>query len=99
MISAILTGIFKLIIKLFNAILSPIVGLVTALFPSVSELFSYISSFISQALTYVATVLDLLFVPRGALVLLFDYFAICSAIYLTIISVRFVINVYNKFKL
>lgn len=99
MINAILTGIFKLIINLFNAVLSPIVGLVTALFPSVSELFSHIASFISQALTYVATVLDLLFVPRGALVLLFDYFAICSAIYFTIISVRFVINVYNKFKL
>lgn len=99
MINAILTGIFKLIINLFNAILSPIVALVTALFPSVSELFSHIASFISQALTYVATVLDLLFVPRGALVLLFDYFAICSAIYFTIISVRFVINVYNKFKL
>lgn len=99
MIKSILTGIFKLIINLFNAILSPIVGLVTALFPSVSTFFGYISSFLSQALTYVSTVLDLLFVPRGALVLLFDYFAICSSIYLTIISIRFVINVYNKFKI
>lgn len=99
MIKSILTGIFKLIIKLFNAILSPIIGLITALFPSVGELFSHITSFISQALTYVSTVLDLLFVPRSALVLLFDYFAVCSAIYLTIITIRFVITVYNKFKI
>lgn len=99
MIKSILTGIFKLIINLFNTILSPIVGLVTALFPSVAALFNHISSFLSSALTYAATALDLLFVPRSALVLLFDYFAVCYSIYLTVISVRFVINVYNKFKL
>ena len=99
MIKSILTGIFKLIIKLFNTILSPIVGLVTALFPSVGALFNHISSFLSSALTYATTALDLLFVPRPALILLFDYFAVCYSIYLTVISVRFIINVYNKFKL
>lgn len=99
MIKSILTGIFKLIIKLFNTILSPIVALVTALFPSVASLFNHISSFLSSALTYATTALDLLFVPRPALVLLFDYFAVCSSIYLIVISVRFIINVYNKFKL
>lgn len=99
MIQSILSGIFKLIIKLFNALLSPIVALVTSLFPSVSSFFGYISTFVSQALTYVSTVLDLLFVPRGALVLLFDYFAVCSSIYLAIISIRFIVNIYNKFKI
>lgn len=99
MIQSILSGIFKLIIKLFNSLLSPIVSLVTSLFPSVSSFFGFITSFLSQALTYVSTVIDLLFIPRGALVLLFDYFAVCSSIYLAIISIRFIVTVYNKFKI
>ena len=99
MINAIINGIFKLIINLFNAITSPVVSAVTVLFPSLSAFFTYINTFLSYALQYVGLVLDLCFIPRTALVFLFDYFITCYSIYLLAITIRFVITIYNKFKI
>lgn len=99
MINAIINGIFKLIINLFNSITSPIISAVTVLFPGVSTFFAYITNFLNYALTYVGLVIDLCFIPRSALTFLFDYFAICYSIYLIVIAIRFVINIYNKFKI
>lgn len=99
MINAIINGIFKLIINLFNVITSPIISAVTLLFPDISVFFSYINSFLTYSLTYVGLVIDLCFIPRSALVFLFDYFAICYSIYLLVVGIRFVINIYNKFKI
>ena len=98
MINAIVNGIFKLIINLFNAITFPIISAVTILFPSLDTFFTYINTFLSYALTYVGLVLDLLFIPRSAITFLFDYFITCYSIYLLVISIRFVITIYNKFK-
>lgn len=98
MINAIINGIFKLIINLFNVITSPIISAVTLLFPNIAVFFSYINSFLNYALTYVGLVIDLCFIPRPALVFLFDYFAVCYSIYLLVVGIRFVINIYNKFK-
>lgn len=99
MVNALVNGIFKLIISLFNTITSPVISAVTVLFPSLDTFFSYIFTFLDYALTYVGLVLDLLFIPRNAIIALFDYFAICYSIYLLVISIRFVITIYNKFKI
>lgn len=99
MINAIVNGIFKLIINLFNVITSPIIASVTLLFPDLAVFFGYISNFLSYAVTYVGLVIDLCFIPRPALVFLFDYFTVCYSIYLLVIGIRFVINIYNKFKI
>ena len=68
MINAIVNGIFKLIISLFNTITSPIIGAVTVLFPSLDAFFGYIFVFLDYSLTYVGLVLDLLFIPRSAII-------------------------------
>lgn len=99
MINAIVNGIFKLVINLFNVILTPIISAITVLFPDINTYFTYINTFLSYALTYVGTVLDLFLIPRSALVLLFDYIAICYSIYLLSISIKFGITIYNKFKI
>lgn len=99
MINAIVQGIFNLILNLFNAIFSPVISGVMSLFPSLGNYFWYITTFLNQALDYCSVALDLLLVPRYAMVLLFDYFAIVYSIYLLSISVKFVITVYNKFKI
>lgn len=99
MINALLNGIFKLIINLFNSITSPVVSAVTVLFPAVGTFFTYINNFLGYALSYVSLVIDLCFIPRPALIFLFDYFLICYSIYLLVISIRFVITIYNKFKI
>lgn len=99
MVNALVNGIFKLIISLFNTITSPVISAVTVLFPSLDTFFGYIFVFLDYALTYVGLVLDLLFIPRNAIIALFDYFVICYSIYLLVISIRFVITIYNKFKI
>lgn len=99
MITALFKGLLNLVLKLFNLILSPFISAITSLFPSVSTYFAFISSFLSSALLYVGVILDLFFIPRGALSLLFDYFIICHSIYLIALGVKFFVNIYNKFKI
>lgn len=99
MVNALVNGIFKLIISLFNTITSPIISAVTVLFPDLAIFFAYINTFLGYALTYVGLVLDLLFIPRAAVTFLFDYFLICYSIYLLVVGIRFIINIYNKFKI
>lgn len=99
MINVFINGIFKLIINLFNTITSPIILGVTSLFPALGTFFTFINTFLDYALTYVGLVLDLCFIPRSAIVFLFDYFLTCYSIYLLVITIRFVINIYNKFKI
>lgn len=99
MINAILNGFLKLVVSIFNAILSPVIGAITALFPSVGSLFGYVTTFLGYGFTYVSLIIDLLFIPRQCFVLFFDYLIVCYSIYLISISAKFIVNVYNKFKL
>ena len=61
--------------------------------------FSYINTFLAYALTYVSLVIDLLLIPRGAIAMLFDYFLVLFSIYLITIVIKFIVTIYNKFKL
>lgn len=99
MVNALVNGIFKLIISLFNTITSPIISAVVVLFPSLDVFFTYINTFLNYAFTYVGLILDLLFIPRSAITFLFDYFITCYSIYLLVITIRFIITIYNKFKM
>lgn len=99
MIKALFLGIIKFVIKLINIILMPFVSIVTGLFPEVTVFFNHITSFLNQALTYVGLILDLFLIPRGAIALLFNFWIISYSIYLAILSVKFFVNVYQKFKM
>ena len=99
MIKALFLGIIKFVIKLMELILTPFISVVTGLFQKFLFFFGYITSFLNKALTYVGLVLDLFLVPRGAVALLFDFWIISSSIYLAILSVKFFVNVYQKFKM
>lgn len=99
MINAIVNGIFKLVINLFNALMSPIVSSVVALFPDISVYFTYIITFVNYSCTYVGLILDLFMIPRSCLVFFFDYLIICYSIYLLSLSIKFGITIYNKFKI
>lgn len=99
MINAIIKGIFYLITKLFDLLFAPIISVITALFPSLSIYFSYITNFLSMCLTYVRSILSLLLINDTMITALFDYFLILYSIYLVVLSIRFAINIYNKFKI
>ena len=99
MINTIIKGIFNLITSLFDALLSPIISLITTLFPNLNDMFSNISTFLNYCFTYVRSILSLLCISDTLIITFFDYIIICYSIYLTILAVRFALNVYNKLKI
>lgn len=98
MINAIIKGIFNLITSLFSALLSPIVSVVVSLFPSVAPFFESITTFFSYCFTYVRSILSLLCISDTIIIAFFDYLIILYSIHLTVLAIRFALNVYNKLK-
>ena len=99
MINAILTGIFNLIISLFNALVSPFINAITSLFPALGTFFTNITNFLSLACTYVRSVLSLFCINDNMILTIFNYFGILYSIHITILAIKFAINIYNKFKI
>lgn len=99
MINAIIKGIFYMITKLFDFLFSPILSVIFALFPSLTTYFNYITNFLNMCFTYVRSILSLLLISDTMITALFDYFLILYSIYLTVLAIRFAINVYNKLKM
>lgn len=100
MANAIITGIFKLIMRIFDILMKPLTVAISALFPSLAQNFTYITTFLlTYAFKYVFLLTTLLLVPSGALTMFFDYILIKYSIYLLVVVVKFAINVYNKLKI
>lgn len=98
MINAIVNGFFNTVILLFNMIMTPVLNSILSLFPDVAIYFGYINSFLDMVLTYVVVIMNLLLIPRGPIVLFFDYLLIKYMIHLTAIAFKCVITIYNKLK-
>lgn len=78
--------------------MSPFLAVIFALFPALQQYFTYITSFLNSAFTYLSTVLQWLLFDPSMFLLLFDYFAIKYSVYITVIAIKFAINIYNKLK-
>lgn len=98
MLQIIIKAIFYIITQLYDLLFTPFFSLIYALFPDISNLFTYVNNYLDIGLTYFSTAIDLLCIPRAALILLFDYFAIKYSIYLIRITLKFAIKVYNLLK-
>ena len=96
MINAIIQGIFKIIMWLFDLLFSPILSGIFALFPGLSSYFTHITTFLNMCFTYVRSILSLILINDTMITALFDYFIILYSIYLIVLAIRFIINVYNK---
>lgn len=99
MINVLIKGIFWVITQMFNIIFAPIFSIVFALFPSLQDYFTHITSFLQIALTYVRSVLALFLINDNMILAIFNYFAILFTIHITLLSVRFAIKIYQKFKI
>lgn len=99
MINAIVSGIFKLITNLASLLVTPFISAMLALFPSLQPILSNIISFLSQMVTYVPLLLDLMLIPKTAVVLLFDYFLIKYSVHLLQQAISFTVRIYNYFKI
>lgn len=98
MLNLLVKGIFYVITKLFDILLSPIIAVITALFPSLGSLFTYIASFTATSLTYARSIVKLLLITDDMILTLLDYLLITYSIHVIILAIKFGINVYNKLK-
>lgn len=99
MVELILKGFLFLVQTLYNIILAPILSGLIALFPDTANFFTYVTNFIiNRAMTYVVVCRELILFPRTLMIIVLDYFIIKYTIHLILITVRFAINIYNKFK-
>ena len=98
MLQILIKFVFKLVVKVFTIILTPLLSVVFALFPDISRFLSYIFTFFDYCSGYVTNVRRLLLIPNDLFLLFFDYIAIRYSIYLGIKAFNFIINVYNKLK-
>lgn len=99
MFNALIKVLFYLITRLFNLFMYPIIFVIDALFPNTSILFSHITAYLTYALTYVRSICELLLIPNTALLFLFDYYVIMITIYYSIRAYRFIVKIYNTYKL
>lgn len=98
MFKILLTFLLSLIEKFFKLIFSPIISAVTILFPDLSNFFNHITYFINLALTYVTTCLRLLLIDSDMMSAVFSYFLTLYSIFVLVRTVKFITNIYNKFK-
>lgn len=98
MLDTLVTFVFYIITSVYNLLFSPFLNLIFSLFPSIGALIGHISSFLDTILTYFSSVLSLMLIPRAALILLFDYFAIKYSVYLVKLTIKLGVKIYNIFK-
>lgn len=95
MINAIINGIFGLILLIANALTTPIFLLVSSIIPDFTTIFSSIADFIIQSLQYIPFIIDLLMIPRFAIILFFDFLVLYATFQ---IGYRLILTIYNAYK-
>lgn len=98
MLDVLVTFVFYIITSVYSLLFAPFINLIFALFPSLTEIVTYITSFLNTACTYFLAVTELLLIPRGCLILLFNFYAIKYSIYLIQIVIKLGVKIYHIFK-
>ena len=99
MINAILKGIFKLIIVLVEAILSPIDIIINSALPSVATGLEYVSNFFNYMLQFIPYIVSWLNLPRLFIELVIAYWTFKLTIPLAIHTIKLALHWYDKLKL
>lgn len=100
MVSAILNGFLKLIMKLTDILFFPINAIIVNLLPSsVSNALNSITQFMELPFQYIGWVFELVHVPTFALELIVAYWVFKYAIVSSVAGVKKVITLYQRFKL
>lgn len=99
MINAIITGIFKILIKLISILLTPIDSLITSLLPDVSLALNSIGGFLSQGFSLIGWGISALGIPQTAISILILYYGVKLTVPLAMYLIKLAIRWYNSLKL
>lgn len=98
MLNALISGLFSLIAKLGDLILSPLISVVSALIPDFSTFYTSIISWIGQGFRYIGWAYKLLCIPRSCMTLVYTTALAYMGIVLGIRTYILIVKIYNKFK-
>lgn len=99
LLNAIITGLFGLIAKLGDIIISPFIFVISSFLPDFSSFYSSIITFIGYGFQYFSFFMKLLCIPKNCMLMLYT---IAVANFTIIVGVRvylLIVRIYNKFKL
>ena len=99
MINAILKGVFNIVTKFINILLSPINALIVSFLPGFNDMLSYISQFFTTASQYVGFITDSLFIDSNVLSFLILYWTFKLTFPLAVYSIKLVVKWYNSLKI
>ena len=98
MINAIIKGIFKLVIILVNAILTPINLLINSAFPSISTALSYVNDFFNYIGSLMSWILSWFHVPNPFLTLVVGYLIFRLSVPLAVHTIKLALHWYHILK-
>lgn len=98
MISAILKGIFSIIMKLVNVLLMPINLIISKFLPGIDNVLTNIRAFINLIFQYVGFIMDSLCISSETISFMILVFTFMLTAPLLVSSIKLVINWYNNLK-
>lgn len=99
MLNAIISGIFSIIAKLGDMLISPLVSGVSLLIPSIGTFLTSITYYLGRGLSYVKWAFKLFCVPYECVAMLVTVATATISITLLVRGFTLVVKIYNKFKI
>lgn len=99
MLNSLISGLFSLIAKLGDLILSPLVSAITVLIPDFSSFYSAIVTYIGYGFQYIGWIYKALCIPKSCMTLVYTIALASLTIVVTVRTFALIVRIYNKFKI
>lgn len=99
MLNSLITGLFELIAKLGDMILSPLVSAISLLIPDFSTFYNSIVTFLGYGFSYLGWVYKALCIPKSCMVLVYTIALASVSIVVTTRTFALIVRIYNRFKI
>lgn len=99
MLNALVTGLFGLIARLGDIILSPLVSAISLLIPDFTNFYNYIVVFIGYGFNYIGWVYKALCIPKACMTLVYSIALASLSIAVGVRVYALIVKIYNTFKI
>ena len=99
MFAKLINVIFKAITYVANLLMAPIDAIIVSNFPNVASALSSVTQFMTLPFQFMSWILALVHVPTTAITLIISYWIFKYAIVTSIATTKYVITLYQRFKL
>lgn len=99
MLNSIITGLFELIAKLGDLILSPLVSAISTLLPDFTSFYNSIITFLGYGFSYLGWFYKALCIPKACMTLVYTIAITSLALTVGIRIYSLIVKIYNTFKI